>query len=256
MTFALRPLTARPRRAAAVAVLAAGPALAGCGTEGTGLGVNLVPEQQIEQMAAQSWQQIQADTRATNNRAYRQRAEQVSNRLLQAAGYSPGQWEVRVFQGDAINAFALPNGKIGVYEGMMTFVDSDDQLAAVIAHEIAHVEEKHSQERVNSQVATQTGVEIAGGLLGASGVGGAQQIAAILGAGAQYGVLLPYSRNQELEADREGLGIMRRAGYDPSAAVALWRKMERQGGAQPPAFMSTHPAPGQRAEQLETMIGR
>lgn len=127
------------------------------------------------------------------------------------------------------------------------------QLAAVLAHEVAHNQEAHAAERINSAMAAQAGTDLAGAVLGAAGVPAPGTVASILGAGAEYGLLLPYSRNQELEADRLGLRIMARAGYDPRAAIALWQQMESQGG-QPPAFLSTHPAPGQRIEQLQALM--
>lgn len=248
------PAFRRLRRLGPVAVVLTGTALAACGTNQTGLGVNLVPEQQVAEMAAQSWTQIRTDSPASDNQAYQEQAERVAGRLLRAGGKDPAQWEVVVFQGDAVNAFALPNGKIGVYEGMMDFAETEDQLAAVIGHEIAHNEASHAQERVNSQVAAQTGASIAGNLLGSAGLGDPRQVAAVLGAGVQYGMLLPYGRNQELEADRMGLSLMREAGYDPRAAVALWRKMAREQGGGGPSFLSTHPAPEERVRQLEAML--
>lgn len=227
--------------------------LAGCGTEQTGLGLDLVPEQQVQQMGLQTWRAIRAETPASNDAAAQRRADRVAAQVLEAAGKSPSEWEVVVFQGAEPNAFALPGNKIGIYEGMMSLADSDAQLAAVISHEIAHNESEHAAERMNSQVVAQTGVDIAASLLGAAGGMSPELTAGILGAGVQYGVLLPYSRNQELEADRLGLGYMARAGYDPRGAVALWEKM-RQTGGQPPAFLSTHPAPQQRIEQLQAML--
>jgi len=170
-------------------------------------------------------------------------------------GENPSSWEVVVFQSDELNAFALPGKKIGVYEGMMKFADSEDQLAAVIGHEIGHVEEGHGAKRVNSEMTTQLGIDLASAALGqASGVA-PEQMAALLGAGAQYGLLLPYSRNQELEADRVGLTYMAKAGFNPQAAVTLWQKMgQKGGGGGPPTFMSTHPANAERIAQLQKMM--
>jgi predicted Zn-dependent protease len=227
--------------------------LAACGTEETGLGLDLVPDQQVQQMGLETWQAIRAETPASGNAAYQRRAERIADQVLRAAGKTPAEWDVVVFQGAEPNAFALPGKKIGVYEGMMDVADTDPQLAAVISHEIAHNEAEHAAERMNSQVVAQTGVDIAASLLGAAGGMSPQLAAGLLGAGVQYGVLLPYSRNQELEADRLGLDYMARAGYDPRGAVELWEKMSRTRG-QPPAFLSTHPAPQQRIEELQAML--
>lgn len=241
------------RRAALVSAVCGVLAVAACSPQGTGLGLTLVPDQQVEAMGAETWQQIRAETPASSNGTFQRRAEQVAERILTAAGKTPEEWEVVVFQGAERNAFALPNKKIGVYDGMMELVSGPDELAAVIGHEVAHVEERHATERVNTQVATQTGVQIASSAAGAAGV--SPEIAAgILGAGAQYGLTLPYSRNQELEADERGLVYMARAGYDPKAAVSLWKKM--QDGPSQPSFLSTHPAPQERIARLQQQIAQ
>lgn len=159
-----------------------------------------------------------------------------------------------MFEGEEVNAFALPGKKIGVYEGMMRTARGDDALATVIAHEVAHNVAAHPAERLSSQVAAEAGLNIAGALLGSAGIAQSRAIAGILGAGVQYGVLLPYSRNQELEADRLGLRYMAQAGYDPRAAIAFWQDMQRAGGPRPPTFLSTHPAPDQRIEQIQALI--
>ncbi len=242
------------RRLAGALAVGSGLALGGCATEGTGLGLNLVPQEQVQAMGVEAWQQLRAEIPASNNGQYQQTAEQVSDRVLRAMGEDPSQWEVVVFRSDELNAFALPGNKIGVYEGMMDFVDSEAQLAAVIGHEIGHNKANHSVQRVNSEMTTQLGIDIASAALGAYSGTQPQQVAALLGAGAQYGLLLPYSRNQELEADRLGLMYMARAGYDPQAAVEVWQKMAGQGGGRPPTFLSTHPDPEARVDQLQKLM--
>ncbi|MBF0394799.1 MAG: M48 family metallopeptidase [Alphaproteobacteria bacterium] len=225
---------------------------AACG-EQTGVGLDLVPEPRAERMGLQAWREIRAATPASGDASDQRRAQAVADAVLAAAGESPADWEVVVFQGPQANAFALPGNKIGVYEGMMRLADTDARLAAVLAHEVAHNQERHAVERMSSAVAAQAGTDLAGAVLGAAGVGSPGTVSTLLDLGAQYGLLLPYSRNQELEADRLGLNIMARAGFDPRAAVTLWRDMDRSGG-QPPAFLSTHPNPGQRIEQLQAFM--
>lgn len=232
-------------------VLAVVGGLAGCAGDSTGLGLSLVPQEQVQQMGEQAWQQIRSETPASSNRTMQARAERVADRILAAAGENPSQWDVVVFQGKEANAFALPGRHIGVYEGMMNFVNSDAELAAVIGHEISHVTENHSEERLNTQVATQTGVQIAASAAGAANLGSPEMIASILGAGAQYGIAMPYGRNQELEADRLGLGYMARAGYNPEAAIGLWQRMEGGGG---PEFLSTHPGPESRIDRIRDWL--
>lgn len=242
------------RRGPLTAALLCSLLTAGCGSGATGLGLNLVSEEQVQQMGVESWQRIQSETQASNNQQYQQAADRIASDLLQAAGADPAEWDVVVFEGDQANAFALPGRKIGVYEGMFQLADNEAQLAAVIAHEIGHVQADHSQERVSSQVATQGAVQLVSAALQVGNVSYANAIAGALGAGAQYGVLLPYSRHQELEADRTGLELMAEAGYDPRAAIELWQQMQQQGGAQPPVFLSTHPSPGGRIEELRELM--
>ena len=237
---------------------AAGPltalSLAACAGDSTGLGLNMVSEDQVAEMAQPAWQKMRSEMPESTNAGYKQRARAISNRLLTAAGHDPAKWEVVVFQSDQANAFALPNAKIGVFEGMFKVAENDAQLAAVIGHEIAHVEENHSAERVNSQMATELGVQVAGAVLGSSVGGNAEMMAGLLGAGAQYGLILPYGRNQELEADRLGLMLMAKAGYDPRQSIALWQNMGKASGAAPPAFLSTHPGHEQRITQLQELM--
>lgn len=241
--------TNRRRRHSLAALTASAFLLAGCA--GTGVGLDLVSEDQVEEMGAETWQRIRSETPASDNRQYQEAADRIVRQLVGAGGGNPGEWQAVVFAGDEANAFALPGQRIGIYEGMFELVENEDQLAAVIAHEIGHVQADHAQERVSSQVATQGAVQLVSAALQVGNVGYANAIAGALGAGAQYGVLLPYGRNQELEADEMGLRLMAQAGYDPREAVGLWRRMQEQGGAAPPAFLSTHPAPGDRIEELQ-----
>jgi predicted Zn-dependent protease len=245
----------RSRRRVFAALALSGLLATGCAGSGeTGLGIDLVSQEQVQQMGVESWQRIRSETAASDDRAAQQTADRVAGKLLEAAGADPGDWEVVVFEGDEANAFALPGGKIGIYEGMFAAVQNDAQLAAVVAHEIGHVQAAHAQERVNSEAATQGAVQLVSAALQVGNVGYANAIAGALGAGAQYGVLLPYSRNQELDADRIGLQLMAQAGYDPREALAFWRQIQQQGGGEPPAFLSTHPGAGDRIEQLEELM--
>lgn len=218
--------------------------LASCNT--TSRGLNLVGDEQAEKLGADAWTQIKSETRASTNQAMIQRAQGIANKLLIAAGENPAAWDVQVFQGNEVNAFALPGRKIGVYEGMMNLATTDAMLAAVIGHEIAHVELAHSQSRMSNEMAANVGVGVAGAVLG-NGWG------QMLGLGAQYGLLMPYGRSQELEADRDGLFTMAKAGYDPREAITLWEKMSAQGGSGP-AFLSTHPGHNDRIAQFKSLM--
>jgi predicted Zn-dependent protease len=157
-------------------------------------------------------------------------------------------WEVVVFENEEPNAFALPGKKIGVYTGMLTVAKNQDQLATVIGHEIAHVIAHHSNERASQHMATQIG-------LGVASVSGASaDVQAILGMGTQYGILLPYSRGQESEADLIGLEIMAKAGFNPRASVDLWKNMASVNPKQPSEFLMTHPGHDTRIQDLNAAM--
>jgi predicted Zn-dependent protease len=232
-----------------------GMALVGCAAPGqTGLGLQLVPQEQVRAMGLETWERIREEEAASGNQQYQRTANQITRRILSAAGENPDEWEMVVFAGEEANAFALPGGKMGIYEGMFEIAENDDQLAAVIGHEIGHNQADHAAERVNTQVATQGVVQLVSAALQVGNVGYANLIAGALGAGAQFGVLLPYNRNQELEADAIGLRNMARAGYDPRGAVALWENMRQTPGPRPAAFLSTHPAPDARIQALKELM--
>jgi predicted Zn-dependent protease len=205
-----------------------------------------MPPGQLDQMGLEAFQQVKSTTpEATDPRVHRY-VQCVSDAITRQVG---GTWEVEVFRDPAVNAFALPGGRIGVYTGLLRVAETPDQLAAVIGHEVAHVVAQHHNERVSQQFAAEQGLA----LINALAAGGAtqQSLMALLGLGAQVGVLLPYSRIQETEADKLGLDLMAQAGFDPRAAVELWRNMERVGGGGGPEFLSTHPAGGTRIAQLQ-----
>ena len=206
----------------------------------------LVSDAQVDQMGITAFQQRQKEiprARAPGVTAY---VECVARAVTAEVreGRRPGSWEVVVFDDDEVNAFALPGDKIGVYTGLLDVAATQDQLATVIGHEIAHVLARHSAERVSTAMATQTG------LAAVSAAGVSPQIAGLLGVGAQVGVELPFSRTQETESDLLGLDLMARAGFDPRASVELWQRMAKAGGQKPPELLSTHPADATRIEKL------
>jgi predicted Zn-dependent protease len=235
------------RRGAAIAVLLL---LSGCDW----LPFDLVSDRQAEAMGLQAWEEIVATTPPSDDPRLQAALDAVAARLLAAAGERPEDWEAVVFAGPEVNAFALPGNRIGVFEGMFGIAENPDQLAAVVGHEIGHVGAEHSQERMTAEIARHLGVRLIALLLQLGEVQYGEDIAAALGLGAEYGLLLPYSRQHELEADRAGLQLMAAAGYDPAEAVALWRNMQAAGRDGPPSFLSTHPTPAARIEALEEML--
>jgi predicted Zn-dependent protease len=143
---------------------------------------------------------------------------------------------------------------MGIYEGMVRVAGERERLAAVIGHEIGHHQADHAVERINTAVLTNAGLELIRIALQLGDVAFAEEIAAAVGLGAEYGILLPYSRAHELEADRLGMVTMAKAGYDPEAAISLWQRMAEVGGERPPAFLSTHPSPEDRIDALRRYL--
>lgn len=214
----------------------------------------LIPDGMVEQMGSESWQRIVAQTAPSRDPEYISTAAEITGRLLAAAGETPASWEVRVFAGAEVNAFALPGGKIGIYEGMFSLAELPDQLAAVIGHEIGHNTARHSEERIAAAMAQELGLRLVSTALQLGDIAYANEIAALLGIGVEFGLVLPYSRRQELEADRIGLSVMDQAGYDPRQAITLWQRMAAMGGGRGPAFLSTHPDPERRIEALSAIL--
>lgn len=183
-----------------------------------------------------------------------ERLVRIGERVVATSNVSVASWQFAVFDSPAINAFVLPGGKVGFYRGLMEAAASDDEIAAVIGHEVAHVAARHAAERLSQQTALQMGVSLASAALSEEYGQNADIIAGALGAGALYGVILPYSRMQELEADRLGVDLMRQAEFNPAGALSFWRRMA-SGGAGALEWMSTHPADQKRLERLQTLIG-
>ena len=167
------------------------------------------------------------------------------------------EWEVTVIKDDkTLNAFALPGGKVGLYTGIFSVARNQDQLAGVVAHEIGHVLANHHNERITRQMGAQAGLGIAGALLGARyGQGAADATSQFGGMAAQGLFLLPGSRTQESEADVVGQRLMAQAGFDPAQAVNLWQNMIGAGGGRPPQWLSTHPDPQSRIQELRSRAG-
>ncbi|NNL90205.1 MAG: M48 family metallopeptidase [Marinicaulis sp.] len=209
---------------------------------------------QMAQLADGAWDELKQQQPTTNNPRYTTRVNRVADRIIRAAGGNPAEWEVAVFASDDLNAFALPGGKIGFYTGILDIMENDDQIAAVMGHEVAHVYFNHAGQRYGRTAATQAGLGAAGAVLG--GGGQTSQVALqALGLGAQVGVLLPFSRTHELEADKYGLRYMNMAGYDMDEAIRFWENMSaKKSGGAPPEFMSTHPSDATRTAQLRQEI--
>ena len=160
-------------------------------------------------------------------------------------------WEFNLVKDDQVNAFCMPGGKIVVYEGLMNLVESDDELAVVLGHEVAHAVAKHSNERMSQQLVAQYGAQILGAAVANKSQAVQTVASSVYGIGAQYGVMLPFSRKHESEADYMGLILMTMAGYNPDVAVHFWEKMSAGSGGKVPEFMSTHPSDARRIADIE-----
>lgn len=219
--------------------------------------VGAVSQEQLDQLGAQAFAQAKASKpQSTNGQqtAYVRCVVGAITRELPPQWQ--GNWEVALFVDRTANAFALPGGKVGVYTGIFDVARNQDQLAGVIAHEIGHVISRHHDERITRQMQTQTVLGIAGAIAGSRyGQGAANAVNQFGGAGAQALFLLPKSREQESEADVVGQQLMARAGFDPRQAVNLWQNMSAAGGDRAPEFLSTHPDPQSRLQELDRRAG-
>jgi predicted Zn-dependent protease len=229
--------------------LAAAFALTACATSPTGRSqLILLPDSQVDQMGLQAFETIKRDKPVSNNARLNQVAQCIAANITQSTG---GRWEVVVFEDNSFNAFALPGNKIGIYTGLFNLVANQDQLAAVIGHEIGHVLAKHSAERASQELAVSSGMSMIQAMSNPQSALG-QAAFGMLGLGAEYGVLMPYGRTQESEADIIGIDLMAKAGFDPRQSINLWQRMSQATqGQQTVEFMSTHPSHATRIRDLE-----
>ncbi len=254
-----RPGAGQVSRRNLLMVLASGAVLVAC-SENLATGRSqfaVVPDEALVQMADQAWSDVKGQSARSPDAAQQARLERVGRKIVAASGRGDLDWEFVVFDGPQINAFVLPNGKVGAYAGLMNFVQDDDELAGVLGHEVGHILARHSAERVSQELAVQVGVGVVTAVLSNGEYGQyAGEIAGALGMGALYGVILPYSRQHELEADSVGVGLAQQAGMDPAGAVRFFERMAVQGAgqAQPPAVLSTHPADGPRLAALREAV--
>jgi predicted Zn-dependent protease len=221
----------------------------------------LVPESMVNNTAAQQYTQLkrQAETRnlLNTNAPQVHRVRAIGARLIAhgprfnaaARGWA---WEINVIDTPAVNAFCMPGGKIMVFRGLIERLQlTDDELAAIVGHEIAHALLEHGRARMSEAIVKNVGINLAAAYLGLGDLG-----AAALAQAAQLAITLPYSRGHETDADLIGIELAARAGFDPRAAIRVWQKMARLGGEAPPQILSTHPAPATRIRDLEANIAR
>ena len=246
------------KRALLPALAAAFLLLSGCATTTSPTGrrqvIGGVTQQQLDQLGAQAFAETKAKEKASTDAGQNRYVKCVVSALVAQlpAQWKSTSWETVLFVDDEANAFALPGGKVGVNTGIFKAARNQDQLAAVLGHEIGHVISRHHEERITKQMHAQTGLGILGAVVGAAYGSDVGSVASQLGGmTAQAAFLLPGSRTQESEADVVGQRLMAQAGFNPSEAVNLWRNMIALGGGRQPQWLSTHPDPSNRIKELQ-----
>jgi len=240
--------------------------MAGCSsTTGAGaVGANrkqllLVSSDEVMNLASKSYQQTLSQARQKGvldvNASQLARLKRIANHLIpQTSVYrtdaTKWQWEVHIIQAETMNAYVMPGGKIVFYSGIIDNLKlTDAEIAAIMGHEMAHALREHSREKLSRSMATGGVISIASAAFGLSA--GQAQVAQLAG---DVGLSLPHSRTQESEADKIGLELMARAGYNPNAAVSLWQKMQAKSGSSGPQFLSTHPSSSNRIKQIQDLL--
>ena len=211
--------------------------------------LNAIPQGQLSEMGQSTFEQMKQKEKRLPDGPLKRQIVEIGKRIAAASGVD-FDWEFEVFDApQTVNAFCLPGGKIGVYTGILPVAENTAGLAAILGHEVAHATANHGGERLTQNMLLQTGLQLADLTMMNSKY--RSLLMAGLGVGAQVGVLLPYSRLHESEADEIGLVYMAKAGYDPSEAPKLWKRMAAAGSGGTPSFLSTHPDPNKRAKELK-----
>jgi len=215
----------------------------------------MVPLSQEMTMGEQAFGEIKQKEKESQDQRLTQIVQRVGRRLAENTTMPDLEWEFKLFESDQLNAFALPGGKTAVYTGLLKVCENEAALAAVVGHEIAHVTARHGAQRMTQQIAITTGLTMAS--ISLANKDSRALILGALGVGVMYGIQLPFSRDNEAEADEIGLIYMARAGYDPNEAVRFWTRFSQmKTGAKPPELLSTHPADETRIANLKRYIPR
>ncbi|GAB2991872.1 M48 family metalloprotease [Psychrosphaera aestuarii] len=227
--------------------------MSGCSTSPTGRSqITMFSGEKMSAMGSESFEQMKQEIPISQNKNLIKFVQCVADQITPNVSKSAhsGDWEVVLFESDQINAFALPGGKIGVYTGILAITENQDQLAAIMGHEVGHVIANHSNERLSSSSVAQGTLQLTGVLLSGQDQQTQGLVMAGLGVGLQYGVLMPYGRTHEKEADIIGQELMAQSGFNPQAAIKLWKNMAKVSSGAPPEFLSTHPSNETRIKKL------
>lgn len=217
--------------------------------------IMMVSEEQEAEIGSTLFTEVKQKSDLSEDARVNSMVAEVGRRIAAATGEPEYKWEFVVIEDDNVNAFALPGGKVAFYTGILPITQNESGIAAVMGHEIAHVLARHGAERMSQQQALSIGGVALMAALGTRSPAVREGVLQAYGLGAQVGVLLPYSRKHELEADRIGMILMAKAGYDPRQAVSFWERMlARKDGQAPPEFLSTHPSDQTRIEELKRLV--
>ncbi|MGL5682395.1 MAG: M48 family metallopeptidase [Marinifilaceae bacterium] len=223
------------------------------------------PDSEIVQASAAQYGSFLKENKLSTNAQNNARITEIGTRIAKAVEVYMKQqgledrlanfdWDFKLVQSNDVNAWCMPGGKVVFYEGILPYCQTDDGIAVVMGHEIAHAVARHSNERMSQQMLLEAGNALAAVALQNKPTLTQQAISAAVGLGANYGVVLPFSRKHEYEADELGLIFMTMAGYNPQEAITFWSRMAQSGGAKPAEFMSTHPSDVHRIEQLQQLM--
>ncbi|ETX09056.1 MAG: hypothetical protein ETSY2_01730 [Candidatus Entotheonella gemina] len=208
----------------------------------------LLSEPEELQLGLTAYREILSQENVSRSRRVNAMVQRVGERIAAVSDRPNYEWEFRVIDKDEANAFALPGGKVAVYTGILKYTKTEAGLAVVMGHEVAHALARHGAERMSQSMVANTGLNALGAIAGVQNPGVMQAISMAYG----LGVELPFGRHQESEADRIGLVLMAKAGYDPREAVPFWQRMSAgKGKGGPPQFLSTHPSGETRIRQLQ-----
>lgn len=214
----------------------------------------LVPENQELQLGQQAYAEILASEQPTQHLRWQQMTERVGARLAGVVNRPSYQWDFQVFASPEQNAFALPGGKVAVYDGIMPICQNEAGLATVMSHEVAHILARHGGERMSQQATVQGLQSVVGYALQGQSPMNRDLVMRAYGLSTQVGYILPHSRSHEIEADQIGILLMAQAGYDPNEAVRFWQRFSQTGSAATPPWLSTHPSDAHRASELQAMM--
>ncbi len=216
----------------------------------------LIPESSEMKLGEDAFKKIIRESKLSNNQALINQVKKVGNRIAKASNHANYKWEFIVIEDDSTaNAFCLPGGKIGIYTGILQYTKDENGLAAVIGHEVGHAIARHGAERMSTALLAQAGQIALNLIVDVDDPMVLDALNQAYGLGAEVGVILPFSRKQELEADHIGLGLMEKARYNPIGAIEFWKRMKQgRKGQQPLVYLSTHPVDDKRIAEIEKLL--